>query len=430
MTRELAIGSLVGIVILAGFITIITLSLTLNVKHDKKLLLISIDGFRYNYLNSTEHPNLTSLMQTGVHGPLISIFPSLTFPNHYSIVTGLHAENHGIVGNNFYDPDLNKSFSFSNTNDSVNPEWWLGTPIWLVLSRYNIKSASCFWPGSEVADRHPTYHIPYNHDMSHEDRIDQVLSWIDLPYSEQPSFLSMYFSDVDSRGHTFGPDSDEVKQAIRVVDNSIGKLLDALDKRSNRIDFDIIIVSDHGMTKTLNPIFLDDFIDVQKYHIPELFTKCAHASIWAEYTEIPDLIEALKDIENATVVRKELLPERYFYKESNRTAPLHIIADEGYVLTTRENYVNYPGSFLGGDHGYDPIIQSMKGIFIGSGNSFVQNQEIPELNNTEIYNLIAAIMSVTPPDNNGTVPFLPGVLDPQKYKLPEPPSEPVSPIAQ
>lgn len=425
--RELILGLTAAALILAGLITVMTLSLTLNVKKEQILILVSIDGFRFKYLNNTDHPNISNLLKSGVHSQLTPVFPSITFPNHYSAVTGLNAESHGIVGNVFYDPDLNKTFSYKNSNDASNPEWWIGKPIWHYLKSNNIKSASCFWPGSEVVGQQPTYFEPYDGSLSHEERINKVLGWLDLPFNERPPFIMTYFSDVDSQGHSFGPDSDEVKAAIKSVDKAIGQLISGIGQRSRRFEVDIIIISDHGMTKLTDPIFLDDFIDIQKYRIPELSVRCPHASIWAPYEEIPDLLEQLKDLPNAKVYRKEFLPDRFNIRNSNRTAPLHIVADLGYSLTTHEYYTNFPRAFLGGDHGYDPLNDDMKGIFIGSGASFVQNNQTAPMAMTEVFNLISAIMNISPPPNNGTYPFIEGVLDPKKYKIPEPPAPPVTP---
>ena len=231
------------------------------------LILISVDGFRADYLDRFRPPALSKLALEGVHADgLIPQFPSKTFPNHYTLVTGLTLAHHGIISNNIRDAAIPGEFSLSNREVQSDPRWWGGEPIWNTAERQGRKTAAMFWPGSEVmiGGRRGTYWMPFDNDMPHADRVNHILDWLRLPESERPSFLTLYFADVDSAGHRSGPDSAEVKDAVMLVDKSIGDLVAGVQQigLSDRVNY--VVVSDHGMA-ALSPdrtIVLDDYIDV------------------------------------------------------------------------------------------------------------------------------------------------------------------------
>ena len=227
------------------------------------VLLISLDGFRWDYLNRGVSPNINALAARGVRAKsLISVFPSETFPNHYSIVTGVYPEKHGIVRNNMYDPAFNSSFSPPIAYDS---RWWGAEPIWITAVKQGLTSAIYFWPGSEaeVEGARPTYWRQFDSSIGNAARVQQVLSWLAMPPDRRPSFVAVYFSDTDDAGHQYGPDSLEVKIAIKRVDDAVGNLVEQIDKGlKNQVD--IIVVSDHGMALSIprRRINLSDYIDL------------------------------------------------------------------------------------------------------------------------------------------------------------------------
>ena len=230
------------------------------------VILISLDGFRGDYLEKYEPPNLRSLAREGVQAKwMIPAFPSKTFPNHYTIATGLYPQNHGIVENNVFDKGFNAMFTMSKREEVQNGRWWLGEPIWITAEKQGQKSAPYFWPGSEaeIAGTRPTYWKPYDGKVPNDERVDTILSWLDLPLSERPTFLGLYFSDVDNAGHDFSPEAIETRDAVLKVDKELGRLIDGLKARGLFEQVNLIIVSDHGMAPQdpNNAIILDELFD-------------------------------------------------------------------------------------------------------------------------------------------------------------------------
>ena len=217
-------------------------------RHPRRL--ISIDGFRWDYLQRFSPPALTRLAADGVRAEaLVPQFPSKTFPNHYSVVTGLTNAHHGIVSNNMIAADIPGRFSMSNREVLADPRWWGGEPIWNTAERQGRIAAAMFWPGSEtvIGGRQATYWMPYDDGMPHARRVEQVLEWLRLPDGRRPSFVTVYFSEVDSVGHREGPDSQAVRDAVLDVDRAIGSLVAGVQAAglSDRVHY--VVVSDHGM---------------------------------------------------------------------------------------------------------------------------------------------------------------------------------------
>ncbi len=220
------------------------------------VILISVDGFRYDYFEKYKPENLNNLARKGVRARwMIPAYPSLTFPNHYTVATGLYPENHGIVGNTIYDPEFDAIFALSKREEVQNGRWWGGEPIWVTAEKQGQRAAAFFFPGTEaeIAGKRPTFWKEFDDKFPNPERVDQILKWLDLPAAERPTFYTLYFSDVDHAGHDFSPDSPEVGKAINNVDDALGRLIDGLKAR--RIfgkNVNLIIVSDHGMA-VMNP---------------------------------------------------------------------------------------------------------------------------------------------------------------------------------
>jgi predicted AlkP superfamily pyrophosphatase or phosphodiesterase len=236
------------------------------------VILISIDGFRWDYLEKAELPNFQRLIKTGVRArAMIPAFPTKTFPNHYTIVTGLYPEHHGIVANTMYDPEFDAKFSMSNRDAVKDGRWWGGEPLWVTAEKQGQISATLFWPGSEaeILGVRPTHWRVYDDDFPNAGRVDTVLAWLDLPAARRPTFLTLYFSDVDHAGHNNSLDSPEVKTAIQDVDALLGRLLAGLENRKIFARVNIIVVSDHGMAeaKSDQVIYLDDYLDLSQVEI-------------------------------------------------------------------------------------------------------------------------------------------------------------------
>jgi predicted AlkP superfamily pyrophosphatase or phosphodiesterase len=382
------------------------------------VVLISVDGFSWTYLESKFYPTptLDGFRSKGVTAKLHPQFPTKTFPNHYSIITGLNPESHGIVANVFYGPDMNGTFNLRKPDVISQPGWWRGEPLWNVANKSGLITASYFWPGSEtyINGLRPNYVMTYDESVPSIKRVEKVLSWLDSPSSKRPSFITMYFSNVDSAGHTYGPDG--VANAVSEFDNSLGVLFFGISARQSVLDIHTIIVSDHGMQTIVHAEFLNDYLTdeiLAQCDMPDINTPSVN--IWVKRPElIPQIMQRLEGMKHAKAYLKEDIPAHLHFKDSDRIAPILIIADIGYLITTFRTYQNYPTLLTGGSHGWDPVNPNMTGIFIGQGSRFDTSTSIRSFQNTEVFNLVAEILHITPPPNNGTTPYFPGILKPRK----------------
>lgn len=368
------------------------------------VVLISLDGVRWDFPEKYEAQNLLALAGAGVRAKrLTPVFPTKTFPNHYSTVTGLYVENHGIISNTMYDPVMDARFSLSNREAIADQRWWGGEPLWVTAETQGQIAATYFWPGSEAAiqDVRPTYWFEYDGRIPGEERVDQVLEWLDLPVTERPTFITLYFSDVDGAGHRHGPDAPEVSAALADVDALVGRLVDGLEARGLENVVNIIITSDHGMAKTSQNrvIIIDDFFDPESAHVVDYNpTLMMYPS---QGVNEDSLVRALDAHDYLVAYTKEQIPERFHVADHPRTPRILAIADEGWSITTRERYQSDPGRFNGGSHGYDNELESMGGIFIARGPAFREGYVSEPFLTIHIYELICEILGLDPAPNDG-----------------------------
>ncbi|KAG6424066.1 hypothetical protein SASPL_114478 [Salvia splendens] len=382
------------------------------------VLLISMDGFRFGYQFKTETPHIRRLIENGTEADLglIPVFPTLTFPNHYSIVTGLYPAYHGIVNNFFIDPATGDFFTMS----SHEPKWWLGEPLWETLANRGLKASTYFWPGSEVVkgswNCSNEYCMIYNSSVPYEDRVDTVLRYFDLNSSEIPSFMTLYFEDPDHQGHKVGSDDPKITEAISRVDSMIGRLISGLEKRGFFDDVNIILVGDHGMVGTCDKklIYLDD-LGIPKDWIQSYSPLLAirPPSDHSPKEVVAKMNEALKSgsVGNGEYLRvylKEDLPRRLHYADSDRIPPVIGLVDEGFKV----EQTRLKRQECGGSHGYDNAIFSMRSVFICHGPRFGRGRKVPSFENVQIYNLVTSILNIYGAPNNGTVSFPSSVLLP------------------
>ena len=379
---------------------------------DPTLLLISLDGFRWDYRELAATPNLDSLAAEGVTArALIPVFPTTTFPNHYSIITGLYPENHGVIANTMFDPLLGDTFRLGDRETLADGRWYGGEPLWVTAQLQGRKSATIFWPGSEAEIKgvRPTYWLPYEHEMTHTERVNQILAQLDLPAESRPAFLTMYFPDVDDAGHS-GSDS-MLTAAIREVDSTLGELLRGLAARGIREATNIIIVSDHGMTAidSSRIIVLDDYVDLSQAGVVD-WTPVLALRPPAEVQE--EIYAALKSAHpHMLVFRREELPPRLRYSSHYRVPPIVALADEGWTISSRAYLARNPPRPTGGAHGYDNRYASMRGIFIGSGPAFKRGLEVGAFQNVHLYALMCAILNLEPAPSDGSIDSVKALLD-------------------
>lgn len=390
------------------YLILIAILLGCSPKNDNealdKLLLISFDGFRADYLTKTETPNFDKLVEEGVFAEgLIPIFPTKTFPNHYAIATGLYPENNGLVGNSMYDPEMDAKYSMGNRDAVENPDWYLGEPIWNTVEKAGKKSGTMFWVGSEapIQNMRPTHWKSYDGRMPKQARIDTVLKW--MTSDVQPVDLgTLYFSFVDSQGHRFGPDSPEVITAIQQADSLVGYLMNQLNTLDVDKSINVLIVSDHGMSE-ISPtrkIVLDDYINTDVIDIISGSPAVLFNIKEGKEDEVYSKLKANE--EHYTIYKKEDIPERFHLKNNIRIPQFLMIAEDGYTINTQDHFdrrgANYPS---GGTHGFDNANLKMDAIFIAHGKVFKIGYKIGRVQNIHLYELMANILKVKPAKNDG-----------------------------
>jgi predicted AlkP superfamily pyrophosphatase or phosphodiesterase len=377
------------------------------------VVLVSLDGFRPDYLRRADLPALSRLAREGVRAEALTpVFPSKTFPNHWAIATGLTTEHHGIVDNRFYDPELGEWFDMLDDADNQDPRWWQGEPIWATAERQGVRTATLFWPGSEapVGGVRPSLSVPYDGRIPWDTRVETVLGWLELPAASRPRLLTLYFDEPDGAGHDHGPDGPEVEAEAVRADAAVGLLLDGLDARGLSSRVTVVVVSDHGMADTddSRAVFLDDYVDVWSGQVD---TWNAWAAIRPPAGSEGAWAAALADAPHMRCALREDLPPRLHYTENPRIAPLHCIAEAGWSITTRSFLRANPGHYAGGTHGYDPAEPTMAGIFIARGPGLAPaGTVVPAFENVEVYGLLAHLLGVVPADTDGDLQRVAGVL--------------------
>ena len=373
------------------------------------VILISLDGFRPDYLDKYPAPTLGLLAKQGVRAKWMTpSFPSLTFPNHYAIATGLYPDHNGIVANTIYAPEFNETFSMSKREEVENGRWWLGEPIWVTAEKQGQRAAAFFFPGTEaeIAGKRPSIWKQFDDNFPNLERVDTVLSWLDKPRAERVTMITLYYSDVDHGGHDAGPDSENVKDAIARVDQAMSRLVEGLKARGifNRVN--LVIVSDHGMARVdpRDVVLLDDYVDLTQAH--QIAWNSSMVHIFSKPGTEEAIYAALKKAPHAAVYRKREIPARFHYGTSNRIGDIVLMADEGWSLTSRERYRPTQPSADGsvkyrGAHGFDNQLESMRALFIGHGPAFKQAQVVEPFANVDVYNVMAKILKLKPAPNDG-----------------------------
>jgi predicted AlkP superfamily pyrophosphatase or phosphodiesterase len=368
------------------------------------LILISIDGFRADYLDRGFTPTLSALAGDGVRATALrSVFPTLTFPNHYTLVTGLYPDHHGMINNTMHDAVLG-NFSISNREADGDGRWWDGgEPVWVTADKQGLRTATMFWPGSEaqIHGYRPDYYAPFDSKMSADQRVDQVLHWLDLPADQRPQFVTLYFNQVDGQGHDYGPDALQVNEALRSTDAAIGRLVEQLKQRNLYQSTNLIIVSDHGMTTVdaSRIVLLDKVIDLQ---FVDLITSGAVAGVNPKPGHETDIAKALgTPHEHMQCWRKAEIPQRLHYGTNARIPALICVADDGWMIETQAALDRPNHHSLRGDHGYDNADPKMGALFIAHGPAFKRALVVPEFDNINVYPLIIHILGIKAAANDG-----------------------------
>ncbi len=372
-------------------------------KETPYVILISFDGFRWDYPDRGITPNMQLMRENGVSAiSMQPVFPTKTFPNHISTVTGMYPENHGIIFNNITDPFDGDHYSLSNRKAVQDSKWYLGEFFWETAERQGIITASYFWPGSsiEVEHRKPTYREIYEHNRPYEQRVQGVLDWLRLPLSERPRFITLYFHETDTQGHDFGPDSPEINQAVKLLDQMLGLLLDGLRKMNMMDSTNIIVTSDHGMTN----VDTKRIIDVQSLvgdYACKYYETGPVMMVQPQPADIESIYQALKTkSQHFKVYRREDVPEYYHFSHHPFISSLVLVADLGWSLHNTKSAKRYREKHVkGGNHGYDNHQMDMHGVFYAMGPAFKKGYRTGTVRNIDIYPLLCKIYNIMPRQN-------------------------------
>ncbi len=364
------------------------------------LILISVDGFRWDYFDKVETPNFDRIINNGIKADgLKTVYPSKTFPNHLSIITGNYPSNHGIVSNYFYDPSFDEYYYIGAGSVAAQDGKWIqAEPIWVTVEKQLKRAMIMFWPMSdaEIQGIRPSEYYVYSDSPTNISRMEQLLNWLDLDGRNKPTFLASYFSIVDTIGHRYGPNSSEVIDSIIEVDEAIGHLLNGLEERGILNDVNLLIVSDHGMVET--PI--DQIINIADYIDLDSVVTIGGGpfmEIRPNDNDIENVYQQLKNIDHTQVFKKEDFPEKFNYYNNDRIEPIIFLADEGWSIQK-------PGrSPSPGSHGYDPDYKSMDGIFIARGPAFKENFYGPQIQSVHLYEMMCHLMEIVPAQNDGSL---------------------------
>jgi len=365
------------------------------------LIVVSFDGWRWDYIDRQPAPNLKALAARGVRATkLIPSFPVLTFPNHYTIVTGLYPEHHGIVGNTMRNPSMPDRFTMSSET-AKDGRWWGGEPLWVTAIRQGRRAAAMFWPGTE-AEIHgvrPTYWKPFDKSFKTADRVKQVLAWLALPAAEQPSVVCTYFDEVDSAGHDFGPDSPELAEAARHLDDALGALVAGVHGLGLDERVSIVVVSDHGMTPISydRVVYLDAFVDMRTVEVLE---SGGDLQLNPRDGDVDGLYSRLyRKHPKLAIYKREEVPARLHFSDNPRIPAIVGIAADGWEVTTGQRLTEE--ALKPGTHGFEPSTPDMGALFVAAGPSLRSGLVVGPFENIHIYDLLCRILQLTPAKNDG-----------------------------
>lgn len=364
------------------------------------VVMLSMDGVRWDYPSRANTPNLDFIEQNGVKVEyVIPAFPTKTFPNHYTMATGLYPDNHGLVDNSFYCPELNMRYSIGNREAVENSDFYFGEPIWATAENQDVTAASFFWVGSElpINNVQPTYWKKYDHDVSYSDRIDSVLYWLNLAEEKRPRLVMLYFDEPDSQGHSTGPDSPQIDELMHNLDSLIGVLYNGIKELPFADDVNFIVTSDHGMTA----VSADRYVNLLDY-VDRSWIKYYQGgnpvmSLEPEDNMEDSLYNKLKKAEHISVWKKDEVPERLNYGKSNRIKDIVVLADSSWSLGIGEPRKD----FYAGAHGWDNANKDMHTTLYAVGPVFKSGFTLESIELVDLYPLVAHILNIEPAEVDG-----------------------------
>ncbi len=358
------------------------------------VILVSLDGFRYDYAKRYHAEHLLALAAEGASAPegMLPSYPSITFPNHYTIVTGLYPEHHGIVANSFYDPARKETYNYHDRKSVGDGTWYGGTPLWVLAEQQGMRSASFFWVGSEadIQGVRPTYYLKFDASFPNQKRVEQVLAWLHLPPEQRPHMITLYFSDTDTAGHQYGPDSPQVADAVHELDGEIGKLVDGI--KQSKLAVDLIVLADHGMAEVKGaPIHLD------QYGLnPADFAPIVGLGLYAKSDEdAQNAYQAMRGkSDKFAVYRRAEVPAYLHFESSPREGDPVVVPNGPYFITASADLNGREHPPVGA-HGYDATrMPEMKAFFVAVGPDIGHGVALDPFENVNVYPLVAKILGL------------------------------------
>jgi alkaline phosphatase D len=364
------------------------------------VIVVSFDGFRWDYQDLYDTPNLDVLEEEGVKAAyLIPSFPTKTFPNHYTLATGLYPDHHGIINNSFYAPELDGIYRIGDRAMVTNPDAYFGEPIWVTAEKQGVKTASYFWVGSEarISGVSPAYWYAYDESVPYPERVDQVVDWLKRPVGERPGLIFLYFDEPDGTGHRYGPEHAETGQVVTYLDSILGYLRGEIAELEYGDQVNLIVLSDHGM----GPVSPGKYVNLTGYVKEEWTVSLIGGNplylIQPEAGCTDSILMALEGIEGISAWEKADIPSRLHYGSSPRFPGIVVLADSLWSIGLGPD----PSGYTGGAHGYDNAFTDMHTIFYATGPVFKENYSTVPFSNVEIYGILAEILGLDPVRTDG-----------------------------
>ena len=376
----------------------ITALLSACAKNDQVTVIISLDGFRWDYTQWYDTPFLDRMAQEGVEAALIPSYPSKTFPNHYTLATGLYPDHHGIIGNKFINRATGKKFSLSNREVKHDARYYGGEPIWLTAQRQGLRTAVFYWPGSDVAvqGKYPDKYFNYDQEprLTFGQRIDGILKQLRRPEAKRPQLIMAYFEQPDHNGHVYGPQAKQTRIAVMEIDKLISNLYERIQKLpiSDKVNF--IVVSDHGMTLTMP----EKHIDARQYLKKEWYYDIegdAPANIYVREGCADSICQALQGVDHIRVWHRTEVPYYLHYGTNENVGDVVIDTELGWLFSDKK-------AEYGGTHGYDPSYNDMHALFRAVGPAF-KHISLPHFPNVDVYPLLCHLLGIEPAPNDGSL---------------------------
>lgn len=384
------------------------LLISLNAQNPKQhyTVIVSLDGFRWDYPTMYQTPNLDRMGQEGVKAVMLPSYPASTFPNHYTLATGLVPDHNGIINNTFWDVKNKRQYSMGDSATRYNPEYYSGEPIWITAQKQGVKTGNMYWVGSDIAIKgtYPTYYKMYNAKplFSFEQRIDSVLTWLQKPEEDRPRLIMLYFEQPDASGHHNGPCSKETGIVVHHMDSLMGVLRAGIASLPFAENVNLIVTSDHGMAD----ISKERVVDMNQYLKPEwceVVDGRTPTSIFSKAGYRDSIFNKLKDVPHIRVWKKEAIPSELNYGSSDRIGDIVVAPEVGWQFTDIPR--NHKGA-----HGYFPQDKEMQVMFRAIGPDFKKGYTSTEFVNVDIYPLLAYLLQIVPEKTDGQFERIKNIL--------------------